>query len=417
MTRPDGQDVPTGCRTGPTSKPSTKPFAARGIPPGSVRQGWFYALIGMSPQDVLLYTVPPTFRTILPTPQDVAEVAEQLVRFRTVPDVEHRTEWDGAAAVRAAARDYRRTVFGLAPVGRQKHEAGTRMESEITEISDPCSVDVWEREGGACVGVDRPSAPDVGWGAVPVGTDPSPEIGTCTARAVDVTPIRPDVVSHPGAIDTWEGEGGALPGVETPRVRAAGERGADEPDAVHPAAPEWAPVPGTNRRTTELTCAGRQYRVYHAPDAVLPYTVRFTLGGAVVDLGGCVGLDDVRAIVRADRRRGAALEAERRRIEQEQRSAAHRLQGERRQDIGTRWRRLPSSRPPTQEMEALPQHHPRQDLLPRRAGHGHPRRVAPPAEAPLQHQPNHRRGEGRSRPSPRLNVRLENAHCLNCPGS
>lgn len=103
-------------------------LAARGIPPGSVRadctgrddglatymwltwdvsrtggrggirlhwqerRGWFYALIGMSPQDVLLYTVLPTFRTAFPAPGDVAAVAEQLVRFRTVPDVEHRTE-------------------------------------------------------------------------------------------------------------------------------------------------------------------------------------------------------------------------------------------------------------------------------------------------------------------------------------
>lgn len=77
-------------------------------------------------------------------------------------------------------------------------------------ISDPCSVDGWEDEGGACIGVDRPSAPDAGWGAVPVGTDPSTEIGTCTAPAVDVTPVRPDVVSDPGAVDTWDGEGGAL---------------------------------------------------------------------------------------------------------------------------------------------------------------------------------------------------------------
>jgi hypothetical protein len=76
---------------------------------------------------------------------------------------------------------------------------------------------------------------------------------------------------------------------------------------------------------------GEQYRVYHAPDAVLPYTVRRTVGGADVDLGDWVGMDDVRATVRADRRRTAALEADRRRVEQEQRRAAYRLQGERRQ--------------------------------------------------------------------------------------
>ncbi len=51
--------------------------------------------------------------------------------------------------------------------------------------------------------------------------------------------------------------------------------------------------------------------------------------------------------------------------------------------------------PPPQEMEAPPQHHPRQDPLPGRAGNGHPQGVAPPAETPLQHQPSHRRIEGR----------------------
>jgi hypothetical protein len=57
------------------------------------------------------------------------------------------------------------------------------------------------------------------------------------------------------------------------------------------------------------------------------------------------------------------------------------------------------------------QHHPRQDPLPWRAGHGHHQGLVPPAEAPLQHQPNHRRGEGRPRPSPRISVRLEKAQC------
>ncbi|MGW6788514.1 DUF6292 family protein [Streptomyces chartreusis] len=65
------------------------------------RQGWYYALIGMSPQDVLLYTVLLPFRTFFPPPQNVAEVAEQLVRTMRVPDVEYRTEWDGAGGVRA----------------------------------------------------------------------------------------------------------------------------------------------------------------------------------------------------------------------------------------------------------------------------------------------------------------------------
>ncbi|MDF2272133.1 hypothetical protein P2Q00_42990 [Streptomyces coacervatus] len=352
-------------------------------------------------------------------------------------------------------------------------------------VSDPGSMDTWETDGGACPGVDQPGAPDAGRDAAPVDADPSPEMSTCTAPATDVTPVRPDVVSDPGAVGTWDGEGGAVPGVVVPAVRLTpGERviydgpsgipargvferystygrayilrdgdhtpvlvqasdltadpkppthivrvsvfsgggtpragydprledtavaqcscgwsasatggnwaavqmwgrghvesadasEADRPAAadtvsdpgmvdawdgeggavprveqprvhpgdeqqtadgdtyaVRPAVPEWTPVPDGNSRITELTCAGRQYRVYHAPDAVLPYTVRYTLGGADVDLGGWVGLDDVYAIVRADRRRSAALEAERGRVEQQRRRAAYRLQGERRQ--------------------------------------------------------------------------------------
>jgi hypothetical protein len=221
---------------------------------------------------------------------------------------------DVIRAARAARKEAEESGASLGEIHRAGEAARKAVAVEYGQrpadvISDPCSVDVWEGEGGACVGVDRPGAPDAGWGAVPVGTDPSPEMGTCTAPAVDVTPVRPDVVSDPGAVGTWDGEGGALPGVETVRVPSAEERGADAPYAVRPAAPEWASVPGTNRRTAELTCAGRQYRVYHAPDAVLPYTVRYSLGGADVDLGGWVGLDDVRTIVRADRRRSAAVEA------------------------------------------------------------------------------------------------------------
>ncbi|MDQ0904063.1 hypothetical protein QFZ22_000048 [Streptomyces canus] len=243
------------------------------------------------------------------------------------------------AVVRAARAAHKEAEEAGATVG-EIHRAGEAARKAVAMaygqrpadvISDPCSVDVWEGEGGACVGVDRPSAPDAGRGAGPVGTDPSPEMGTCTAPAVDVTPVRPDAVSGTGAGDTWDGEGAALPGAEVAHVPSVEERGADDPYTVRPAAPEWTPVPGTNSRTAELTCAGRQYRVSHAPEAVLPYTVRYTLGGADVDLGGWVGLDDVRAIVRADRRRSAALDADRRRIEQEQRRAAYRMRGERRQ--------------------------------------------------------------------------------------
>ncbi|MGW0647714.1 hypothetical protein ACWD4T_02725 [Streptomyces umbrinus] len=243
------------------------------------------------------------------------------------------------AVVRAARAARKEAEESGASVG-DVHRAGEAARKAVAVaygqrpadvISDPGSEDVWEGEGGACVGVDRPGEPDAGCGAVPVGTDPSPEMGTCTGPVVDVTPARPDVVNDPGAVDTWDGEGGAVPGAQAPRVRLAGERGHDDPYTVRPAVAEWLTAPDTNSRITELTCAGVEYRVYQAPDAVLPYTVRRTLGGADVDLGGWVGMDDVRAIVRADRRRMAALEADRRRVEQQQRRAAYRMRGEWRQ--------------------------------------------------------------------------------------
>jgi hypothetical protein len=89
----------------------------------------------MSPQHVLLYSVLPTFGTIFPKPEDVADVAEHLVRLRRVPEVEHRTEWDGAGAVRAAARDFRRSVFGLAPMGRQESGTASRTGQQATEAA------------------------------------------------------------------------------------------------------------------------------------------------------------------------------------------------------------------------------------------------------------------------------------------
>ncbi|WP_405653702.1 DUF6292 family protein [Streptomyces sp. NBC_00019] len=89
------------------------------------RLGWFYALTGINSQDVLHYTVAP-FRTVFPRPEDVAEVAERLVCFRQLPDMEYRTEWDGAEDVRAAGRDFRRSVLGLAPLAPPGHHERTR---------------------------------------------------------------------------------------------------------------------------------------------------------------------------------------------------------------------------------------------------------------------------------------------------
>ncbi|WP_395367030.1 hypothetical protein ACHGLA_36450 [Streptomyces sp. YH02] len=198
-------------------------------------------------------------------------------------------------------------------------------------VSDPCSADVWESDGGACPGVELPAAPGAGRATAPARIALSPETGTCTALAVDGARKRSDVVSIPEAVDTWVGEGGAVPGVETPHARPAQNLSDQDPYAVRPAAAEWSPVPGTTRQTAELTCAGAKYHVVHAPDAVLPYTVRRTFGGADTEMGDWTDLDDVRAIVRADRRRSAALEAHRLRTEQQQRRVAYRMQGERRQ--------------------------------------------------------------------------------------
>ncbi|MDQ1042130.1 DUF6292 family protein [Streptomyces sp. V4I2] len=97
------------------------------------RTGWAYALLGLSPADVLFYSVLPTFRTVFATPQAVADVAENLVRRRQLPDVEYRTEWDGAQAVRAAARDFRRVRLGLPPVGRQETGGDGRTGSASAE--------------------------------------------------------------------------------------------------------------------------------------------------------------------------------------------------------------------------------------------------------------------------------------------
>ncbi|MGW1364507.1 DUF6292 family protein [Streptomyces chartreusis] len=114
------------------------------------RHGWYYALIGMSPHDVLLYTVLPTFHVFFPEPQDVADVAEHLVRTMRVPDVEYRTEWDGAREARAAVRDFRRSVFGLSPTGRREGrsttEAGTRRAGEEgVQLTIDTQADTFER--------------------------------------------------------------------------------------------------------------------------------------------------------------------------------------------------------------------------------------------------------------------------------
>ncbi|WP_367325959.1 DUF6292 family protein [Streptomyces sp. HUAS ZL42] len=60
------------------------------------RRGWFYALLGLGPHDVLLHTVLSPIETIYAAPDDLAEVAQELVRHRRLPDARYRQEWNGA---------------------------------------------------------------------------------------------------------------------------------------------------------------------------------------------------------------------------------------------------------------------------------------------------------------------------------
>ncbi|WP_424880127.1 hypothetical protein [Streptomyces sp. SLBN-8D4] len=90
------------------------------------RQGWYYALTGLNSYDVLLYTVITALRTPIADPERVADVAEELVRFRRLPDVEYREEWDGAQEVRAAADDFRRGRLGLGPLRLRKDGTAPR---------------------------------------------------------------------------------------------------------------------------------------------------------------------------------------------------------------------------------------------------------------------------------------------------
>ncbi|MER5719087.1 hypothetical protein [Streptomyces sp. NPDC002132] len=85
------------------------------------RKGWHYALTGLNSCDVLLHTVVTVLRTPLADPERVADLAEELVRFRRVPDAEYREEREGAEDVRAAPNDFRRRRLGLGPARPQEN--------------------------------------------------------------------------------------------------------------------------------------------------------------------------------------------------------------------------------------------------------------------------------------------------------
>ncbi|MFF0097634.1 DUF6292 family protein [Streptomyces canus] len=164
---PGPRGAPQGMPHWPYVKAVDDALTARGIPPGTVRashhgferglttyitlawdvsrtsgrggirldweerQGWYYALTGLDAYDVLLYTVVTVLRTPMAAPETVADVAEELVRRRRLPDHEFRAEWDGAREVRVAADDFRRSRLGLGPL--QLGEGGT----DSTTQADP----------------------------------------------------------------------------------------------------------------------------------------------------------------------------------------------------------------------------------------------------------------------------------------
>ncbi|MEU9167776.1 DUF6292 family protein [Streptomyces sp. NPDC048420] len=89
------------------------------------RQGWYYALTNLNSFDVLLYTVVTALRAPVADPERVADVAEELVRFRRLPDAEYREEWEGAQDMRDAADDFRRRHMGLGPFRLPQDGAGS----------------------------------------------------------------------------------------------------------------------------------------------------------------------------------------------------------------------------------------------------------------------------------------------------
>jgi hypothetical protein len=79
------------------------------------RKGWFYALAGLSQFDVHFYTVLTPLCTPMSAPETVADVAEQLVRFRRITETEYWELWEGAGDVQVAANDFRRARLGCRP--------------------------------------------------------------------------------------------------------------------------------------------------------------------------------------------------------------------------------------------------------------------------------------------------------------
>ncbi|MGK3943394.1 DUF6292 family protein [Streptomyces caeruleatus] len=112
------------------------------------RQGWYYALTGLNSYDVLLYTVVTALHTPIAAPERVADVAQELVRYRRVPDAEHREEWEGAQDVRDAASDFRRSRLGLVPCRRWEDD-GERKTGPGVLLTIDTQTDSYEQAAAA----------------------------------------------------------------------------------------------------------------------------------------------------------------------------------------------------------------------------------------------------------------------------
>ncbi|WP_449352317.1 DUF6292 family protein [Streptomyces shaanxiensis] len=179
---PEWRSVPQGLPHWPYVQAVDDALIARGIPPGTVRaghhglerglttymrlgwdvsrtsgrggirldweerKGWYYALTSIDSHDVLLYTVITALRTPIADPERVADVAEELVCFRRVPDEEYREEWDGARELRVEADDFRRRQLGLGPVRLPQDNADSeRGTGAGVQLSIDTSTDTYEQ--------------------------------------------------------------------------------------------------------------------------------------------------------------------------------------------------------------------------------------------------------------------------------
>ncbi|MER6288407.1 DUF6292 family protein [Streptomyces sviceus] len=183
---PQWRSAPQGLPHWPYVQAVDDALTARGIPPGTVRvghhglerglttymrlgwdvsrtsgrggirldweerKGWYYALTAIDSYDVLLYTVITALRTPIADPERVADVAEELVCFRRVPDEEYREEWDGAREARVAADDFRRTRLGLGPFRPPRESAdGERAAGPGVQLVIDTQADTYEQAAAA----------------------------------------------------------------------------------------------------------------------------------------------------------------------------------------------------------------------------------------------------------------------------